>query len=177
MARVSYIEPQDASPEVKEIYDKVLKGKPGNIQKALAHQPKLLAAFLPFYSSIGRSLDKRLYEMIYIRVAYLNNCQYCLKHHLASSKRAGLTSEDWRALKNPQQSNFSAKEKSALRYAEKITRGPTSQAAAEADALKQHFSDLEIVDLVAEVALVNFTNRVTDGLGLEVEPEFATEKI
>ncbi len=64
-----------------------------------------------------------------------------------------------------------------MRYAEKITRGPTSQAAAEADALKQHFSDLEIVDLVAEVALANFTNRVTDGLGLEVEPEFASEKI
>jgi len=33
------------------------------------------------------------------------------------------------------------------------------------------------VDLVAEVALVNLTNRVTDGLGLEVEAEFASEKI
>jgi alkylhydroperoxidase family enzyme len=64
-----------------------------------------------------------------------------------------------------------------LRYAEKITRGPTSDAGAEADALKQHFSDPEIVDLVAEVALVNFTNRVTDGLGLEVEAEFAGEKL
>ena len=64
-----------------------------------------------------------------------------------------------------------------MRYAEKITRGPTNLAGAEADALKKHFSDPEIVDLVAEVALVNFTNRVTDGLGLEVEPEFAQEKI
>jgi alkylhydroperoxidase family enzyme len=64
-----------------------------------------------------------------------------------------------------------------LRYAEKITRTPTYDAGAEADALKQHFSDPEIVDLVAEVALVNFTNRVTDGLGLEVEPEVAQEKI
>ena len=76
MARVSYIEPQNAPPEVKEIYDKALKGKPGNIQKALAHQPKLLAAFLPFYGSIGHSLDKRLYEMIYIRVSVINGCQY-----------------------------------------------------------------------------------------------------
>jgi len=30
---------------------------------------------------------------------------------------------------------------------------------------------------MAEVGLVNFTNRVTDGLGLEVEPEFAAEKV
>jgi uncharacterized peroxidase-related enzyme len=177
MARVSYIEPQNAPPEVKEIYDKVLKGKPGNIQKALAHQPKLLETFLPFYGSIGRSLGRRLYEMVYIRIAFINGCQYCLKHHLAASKRAGLTAEDWQALKNPEASNFSDKEKAALRYAEKMTRGPTNSAGAEADALKQHFSEPEIVDLVAEVALVNFTNRVTDGLGLEVEPEFANEKI
>ncbi|HYY69572.1 MAG TPA: hypothetical protein VE734_07560, partial [Terriglobales bacterium] len=61
---------------VKEIYEKVFKGKPGNIQKALAQQPKLLQSFLPFYGSIGRSLGHRLYEMIYIRVALLNNCQY-----------------------------------------------------------------------------------------------------
>jgi len=58
-----------------------------------------------------------------------------------------------------------------------MTRGPTNSAGAEADALKKYFSDPEIVDLMAEVALVNFTNRVTDGLGLEVEPEFAQEKI
>ena len=64
-----------------------------------------------------------------------------------------------------------------MRYAEKMTRTPTYDAGDEADALKQYFSEPEIVDLVAEVALVNFTNRVTDGLGLEVEPEFAGEKI
>jgi alkylhydroperoxidase family enzyme len=43
--------------------------------------------------------------------------------------------------------------------------------------LKKYFSDPEIVDLVAEVALAYFTKRVTDGLGLEVEPEFANEKV
>jgi alkylhydroperoxidase family enzyme len=76
MARVSYVEPENAPPEVKEIYDKALKGKPGNIQKALAHQPRLLAAFLPFYGSIGHALGQRLYEMIYIRVSVINGCQY-----------------------------------------------------------------------------------------------------
>ncbi len=58
-----------------------------------------------------------------------------------------------------------------------MTRGPTMSASAEADALKQHFSDAEIVAVVSAVALPNLTNRITDGLGLEVEPEFAGEKI
>ena len=76
MARVSYVETQNAPPEVKEIYDKALKGKPGNLQKALAHQPKLLQTFLAYYGSIGHSLGRRLYEMVYIRIALINCCQY-----------------------------------------------------------------------------------------------------
>lgn len=76
MARVGYIEPQSASPEVKKIYDEKLKGKPGNIQKALANQPKVLDAFLSFYGSIGRSLERKLYELIYIRISIINGCQY-----------------------------------------------------------------------------------------------------
>jgi alkylhydroperoxidase family enzyme len=76
MARISLIEPEQASPEVKEIYDKLLRGKVGNVQKAMAHRPEALKNFLPFYASVGRSLDRKLYEQIYIRVSMINNCHY-----------------------------------------------------------------------------------------------------
>ena len=76
MARISLVEPDCASPEVKEIYEKALKGKPGNVQKAMAHRPEVLKNFLPFYASVGRSLDRKLYEEIYIRVSWLNGCNY-----------------------------------------------------------------------------------------------------
>lgn len=76
MARISLVEPENASPEVKEIYEKALKGKPGNIQKALAHRPEALKTFMPFYASVGKSLDRKLYEEIYIRVSWLNGCNY-----------------------------------------------------------------------------------------------------
>ena len=76
MSRIALIEPDQASPEVKEIYEKVFKGKPGNIQKALAHRPDMLKNFLPFYASVGRSLDRKLYELIYLRVSFLNQCHY-----------------------------------------------------------------------------------------------------
>lgn len=99
MARIAVIEPEQAAPEVKEIYEQKLKGKPGNVQKALAHRPDMLKNFLGFYASVGRSLDRKLYELIYIRVSMINGCRYCLQHHLASSKRVGLTAEDWGALK------------------------------------------------------------------------------
>ena len=76
MARISLIAPESASPEVRAIYDATLRGKPGNVQKALAHRPEMLKSFLSFYASVGRSLDRKLYEMIYIRVSLINSCHY-----------------------------------------------------------------------------------------------------
>ena len=67
MARISLVAPETAPDDVKEIYEKVLRGKPGNVQKALAHRPEMLKNFLSFYSSVGRSLDRKLYEMIYLK--------------------------------------------------------------------------------------------------------------
>jgi uncharacterized peroxidase-related enzyme len=175
MARIALIEPDQASPEVKEIYEKTLKGKPGNIQKALAHRPDMLKNFLPFYASVGRSLDRKLYELIYIRVSMINQCRYCLQHHLASSKRVGLGADDWAALKQDDYSRFSEKEQAAVRYAEKLTKSPHDANDADFATLKKYFNDSEIVDIHMLAALANLTNRVTDPLGLEVE--FAEEKI
>jgi uncharacterized peroxidase-related enzyme len=175
MARIALIEPDQASPEVKEIYEQKLKGKPGNAQKALAHRPELLKNFLGFYASVGRSLDRKLYELIYIRVSMINQCRYCLQHHLASSKRAGVTPDDWKALQAGDYSRFTEKEQAALSYAEKLTRDPHSVNDNDFVILKKHFNDAEIVDLHLLTGVANLTNRFTDPLGLDVE--FPEEKL
>ncbi len=175
MARISLIAPESASPEVREIYDTVLRGKPGNVQKALAHRPEMLKNFLSFYGSVGRSLDRKLYELIYLRTSFINGCQYCTQHHIASSKRAGLTTEDRIALKAGNYSSFSEKERAALIYVEKLTRAPHEITQSDFDELKKHFSDPEIVDVHMLAGLANLTNRLTDPLGLELE--FPEEKI
>jgi uncharacterized peroxidase-related enzyme len=175
MARIPLIEIESATPEVKEIYEKALRGKPGNAQKALAHRPEMLKNFLPFYASVGRSLDRKLYEMIYLRVSFINGCRYCQQHHVASSKRVGMTTEDWKVLKEGDYTRFTEKEQTALAYAEKLTRASREVTDADFVTLKKHFSDAEIVDLHLLVGLANLTNRFTDPLGLELE--FPDEKI
>jgi uncharacterized peroxidase-related enzyme len=175
MARISLIAQEAASPEVKEIYDKVFRGKPGNAQKVLAHRPEMLKNFLAFYASVGRSLDRKLYELIYIRVSLINGCHYCTQHHVASSKRVGLTAEDWSALKAGDYSRYTEKERAALIYVEKLTRTPHAITDGDFAPLSQHFSEPEIVDIHLLTGLANLTNRFTDPLGLEVE--FPEEKI
>jgi len=74
--RISYVAPEQAPPEVREVYEKTLAGKPGNVQQLLAHRPEVLKTFVAFYASVGRALERRLYELVYIRVSMLNRCHY-----------------------------------------------------------------------------------------------------
>jgi uncharacterized peroxidase-related enzyme len=175
MARIGLVSSENASAEVREIYDNTLRGKPGNVQKALAHRPDMLKSFLTFYASVGRSLDRKLYELIYLRVSFINGCHYCQQHHLVSSKRVGLTPEDWKALEIGSLERYSEKERAALNYVEKLTREPGAITEEDLGKLKAYFSDAEIVDLHMLAGLANLTNRFTDPLGLELE--FAEEKI
>ncbi len=174
MARISLISPESATAEVKEMYEKTLRGKPGNAQKALAHRPEMLKSFLSFYASVGRSLDRKLYELIYLRVSLINGCHYCTQHHVASSKRVGFTAEDWSALRAGDYSRYSERERAALIYIEKLTRMPHDISDSDFAPLRQYFSEPEIVDIHLLTGLANLTNRFTDPLGLEVE--FPEEK-
>jgi uncharacterized peroxidase-related enzyme len=175
MARIGLVSPESAPAEVKEIYEKTLRGKPGNAQKALAHRSELLKNFLSFYASVGGSLERKLYELIYLRVSLINGCHYCSQHHIASSKRAGLTAGDWSALKKGDYSRYSTKERVALTYADKLTRAPHDITDADFAPLSGEFSAPEIVDIHLLTGLANLTNRFTDPLALEVE--FPEEKI
>ncbi len=175
MARITLISSESATAEVKEIYEKTLRGKPGNAQKALAHRPEMLKNFLSFYASVGRSLDRKLYELIYLRVSLINGCHYCTQHHVASSKRVGLTAEDWSALRAGDYSRYGEKERAALSYIDKLTSTPHDITDRDFALLSQHFSEPEIVDIHLLTGLASLTNRFTDPLGLEVE--FPEEKV
>ncbi len=139
MARISLIEPAQASAEVKEIYDSKLKAKPGNIQKALAHRPAMLGNFLGFYASVGRSLDRKLYEAVYLRVSLINGCHYCTQHHIQGAKRAGLTPEQMKALKAGTTRDLVPRSKSRCAMRKSLRARPTARETATSWSLRGIF--------------------------------------
>lgn len=170
MPRVSMIEPPNATREIQQIYEHRLGGRPTGVHKIMAHNQHALTSFLAFYAATGRSLDRNLWELVYLRVSFLNQCHYCSQHHMNASKRQGLGPEDWTALKSGDLTRFDESQQAALNYAEKLTRGPVSSITdADIDALKQHFTETQIVDLHLLIGIANMTNRVTGPLGLELE--------
>jgi alkylhydroperoxidase family enzyme len=64
---------------------------------------------------------------------------------------------------------FSAAERLALEYAERITYTDRSVDAALVDQLKQHYSEAQIVELTAAIAMENFRSKFNPALGIEAQ--------
>ena len=59
---------------------------------------------------------------------------------------------------------FSDAERAVLRFTDLLTSWPGNVAPEDLDALGEHFSEEQVVELVLVVATANWTNRVNDGL-------------
>src|SRR5579871_4699569 len=91
------IEYQDASAEVRAIYDDIMATRQtdwiNNFWKALAVDP---AGLKRTWESIKQimapgELDPLMKEMIYLAVSVTNQCGYCIASHTAAARKKGMT--------------------------------------------------------------------------------------
>ena len=81
MAFIRYVEEEDASPDLRELYDRYRDpaGHVDNILKIHGHNPPSLAAHHKLYATLmrGRSpLSRARREMIAVLVSAVNECHY-----------------------------------------------------------------------------------------------------
>ena len=97
MPTVKMIEYEDASPEVRAVYDDIMATRKvdwiNNFWKALAVQPELLRQTWERIKVVmaDGALDPLFKEMIYIAVSATNGCQYCINSHTAAARKKGMT--------------------------------------------------------------------------------------
>jgi AhpD family alkylhydroperoxidase len=98
MATLGLIEYKDASPEVRAVYDDIMRVRQtdwiNNFWKALAHDPATLRRTWESIRQImgpGGALDPLIKEMIYVAVSATNQCPYCIASHTAAARKAGMT--------------------------------------------------------------------------------------
>ena len=129
MALVKIIEYAQASPEVKVVYDDIMKTRGvdwiNNFWKVLANDPAQLARVWGQVKQVMApgALDPLLKEMVYVAVSATNGCEYCTHSHTAAARKWGMT-------------------------------------------------DAMLMELMAVVGLANETNRLANGLRVEVDPQF-----
>jgi alkylhydroperoxidase family enzyme len=81
MSRIPLIEPEEASPEIRALYDQIREaGMPiFNVMKMFANNADCLAALVNFLRGLygqKSKLNPRLRELAYLRASQLNSCHY-----------------------------------------------------------------------------------------------------
>ncbi len=97
MALMPFIEYEDASPEVRAVYDDIMVSRKvdwiNNFWKALANDLPTLKRTWESVKQVMApgALDPLTKELVYVAVSVTNNCEYCINSHTASARKAGMT--------------------------------------------------------------------------------------
>jgi len=111
-------------------------------------------------------LPKRLIELVKFRASQMNGCAYCLDVHSKDARKAGETEQRLYLLDAWRESpHYTPAERAALAWTEALTRIAETRAPdADYAALREHFSDKEIVDLTYLIGMINVWNRLAIGM-------------
>ena len=97
MSLVTLIEYAEASPEVRAVYDDIMRTRGtdwiNNFWKALANDPAQLKRIWETVKQVMApgALDPLVKEMVYVAVSATNGCEYCTYSHTASARKKGMT--------------------------------------------------------------------------------------
>lgn len=167
--------PADANPEVAELatfFNETLGFCPNSVL-TMQHRPAIAAAFIELNKAVmanhGRvtSALKRLVGYVSSHAA---GCQYCQAHTILAADRygAGQAQLDhiWEYATHPA---FSPAERAALDFAVAASAVPNAVDDHIANALRQHWNEGEIVELLGVISLFGYLNRWNDSMGTTLE--------
>jgi len=177
MSRIQPVRQETADRSTAELLGAVKKklGVVPNLIATMANSAAVTTAYLGFSESLSSgSLPARLREQIALAVGQWNGCNYCLAAHTAIGKRAGLSDQQARDARRGKASD--AKESAALHFARRILSEQGHVADDEIHKIRDAgYTDGEIAEIVANVAINIFTNYFNHVAGTEVDFPAAPE--
>ena len=160
MQRITVVNATEATGKAKQLLDGVQAklGMTPNMMKTMATSPAVLEGYLGFGAALGTgTLDARFREQMALAVAQANSCEYCLSAHSTIGKMVGLKPEEIAASRSAHSQD--AKRDAGLQFTQLLVvqRGEVSDAAL-ADVRAAGYTDGEVAEIVANVAINIFTN-------------------
>jgi uncharacterized peroxidase-related enzyme len=169
--------PEDHTPELKEQFEKAKKthGFVPNSQLTMQRRPKIAAAFGQLSSAIWAPdslVDRGFKRLIAHMASRAAGCQYCMAHTAGGALKLGVEEQRLAAIWEYETSPlFTPAERAALDVAvcaAQVPNGVTDEMFAK---LREYWSDDEIVEIVATIALFGFLNRWNDTMATPLEDE------
>lgn len=169
--------PVDHDPALKESLELAAKnlGFVANSVLIMQRRPRLVKAFVELSAAmwdpsgeVSRGF-KRLLGHVASRAA---GCQYCMAHTAAAALRAGLEEQKLAAIWEYRSSPlFTEAERVALDFALAAASVPNDVTDDMFNEMRRHWTEGQIVEITAVIALFGFLNRWNDTMGTPLEQE------
>lgn len=167
--------PADHTPELAETFrhfEQILGFVPNSLL-TMQRRPRIVAAFGELTAAVmdpGGSVEPAFKRLLAHFASRAAGCQYCEAHSLVAAGISGLPDEKLEALWEYQTSeHYSDAERAALDFALAAGAVPNGVDDEIMSGLKAHWSEEQIVELLAAVCLYGFLNRWNDSMATDLE--------
>lgn len=161
-------------PELEELfrhYDETLSFVPNSLY-TMARRPEILRAFSELITQIWNTgtLPTYLKPLIGIVASVSAGCRYCQAHEAIDARERGVDDAKIAEIWNFERSErYTDAERDALRFARDAALVPNEITPAHFEALRRHWDDGEIVEMLAVIGLFGFLNRWNDTMATDLE--------
>lgn len=177
MARLPYIEPDEADPVTAKVYDDATARFEMvlNIFKITGNAPEIAEKMWQIYFDIlreGPSLTWIDKELVILKSTKMGDCLYCVTQHEVVSARLGMTEEKQRDIVGVEyrnSANYSPAEVAILDLTQHVVLDPETIPAEVWAAVSQHYDDAQIVEIVATIGAYLQVSKFGDALGVALE--------
>lgn len=183
MSWIKIIGFDEATGKLKQIYNKI-KGPNNQIDNVLSiHslRPHTLVGHMSLYKNTlhhsNNTFPNWFLELLGTYTSYINNCDYCYKHHFTGMKRFLNDDKKAESLKQHIEADslsdfLSKKEFVLVNYAKKLSFQADKIKKEDIENLKSlGYSDGEILEVNQVVSYFNYANRTVLGLGVNTNNE------
>ncbi len=175
MTRLSPLSLDQVDPETRSMIENAenLMGFVPNDALVMARHPALLKAMWGLVAAIygPGDVDNGLKRLVGEAASKAAGCFYCSAHAAHGAREHGVSAEKIEAVWSFEDSPlFTEAERAAIALAMKAGAIPNETEDTDFDRLKQNFSDRQITEIVAVIAMFGFLNRWNTTLGTALEP-------
>ncbi|VWD07138.1 alkylhydroperoxidase [Burkholderia lata] len=167
--------PEDIRERITTVQEK--SGFIPNVFLTLAHRPDEFRAFMAYHDALmdkPGNLSKAEREMIVVATSSVNQCQYCVIAHGAILRiRAKDPLIADQVATNYRKADLTARQKTMLDFAMKVSQAAHLVGEADFDALKSHgFVEEDVWDIMAISAFFGMSNRIANVTNMRPNAEF-----
>ena len=172
MANLDPLERGDVD-ELSHVFDTIEErvGYVPNSLLTMARKPELVKALVGLLGAAfgPGTVSQEIKRLAAFGVSHAAGCQYCVAHMTHGAEHEGMAPSKIAGLCEVAPQSLGPAEQAVVRVARGAAASPNAVTKSDFAALKEHFDDTQIVEIVGVISMMGFFNRWNDTMATPLE--------